>query len=148
MPILVVALLAGAEVILSLRLRHLPAYSVEELNQRQPNLNHVGLLARSMPLLLFGLGIIVIMARVGRRLTIDQAVLAMLALLLLWALSSAIIELRFGLTYRLVRRRRLPGETTPVKPEQYRLGPEVAFNGRYRLGIWFIAVIMIIIMLL
>ena len=146
LPIVVVALIGLSEVVLSLRLRHLAALSVEELNGRQPELQTVGFAARSLPTVIFGLAILVIVARVGRRLTIDEAVAMMLGLLMLWMLASAIIELNFGLTYRLVRRRRLPGEG-PLKPEQYRLGPDVKRNGLYRLAIWLICAVLMVIAL-
>ena len=143
LPIIVVALIAMTEVGLSMRLRDLPALSVDELNRQQPRLQAAGFAARTLPTVIFGLAIIVIVARVGRRLTIDQAVLIMLGLLMLWMLVSAVIEINFGLTYRLVRRRGLPGEKG-FKPEQYRIGLDVKRNGVIRLVMCALALSLII----
>ena len=147
LPIGIVALIALTEVFLSLRLRQLPTLSVDELNSRKPELRTAGLATRSLPVVIFGLAILIVVARAGRLLSIDQAVTAMLVLLLLWMLISAVLELNFGLTYRLIRRRPLPGETA-FKPEQYRLGAQVRQNGRIRLVVWVIGVILLSIALL
>ncbi len=134
-PVLVLLLAAGAELLQSFQTRHLPAISAGDLVKQQPALQQPGLFLRYWPRVILGLGVVVMLARVNRMLDTTGTVLALLGLVLLWLLVSIVMEIGFGLTYRVVR-----GSGEPSgRRDQYRLGAAVQRCGWYRLLLWLVA---------
>ncbi|MCB0018058.1 MAG: hypothetical protein KDE09_09740 [Anaerolineales bacterium] len=134
-PVLVLLLVAAAELLQSFQTRHLPLLAAGELARQQPAMQLPGQFLRYWPRAILGLGLVVMLARVNRMLDTTGTVRALLGLVLLWLLVAIVMEIGFGLTYRVVRGSGQPAGTR----EQYRFGTAVQRCGWYRLLLWLVA---------